>query len=162
MRGYYLRYVQVLLRFFPLAIAFLRDRRRFLLFGPSRQVSTAVHRDRAQQLTETMLDLGPAFIKVGQVLSTRPDIVPPTYVEEFATLQDEVPEEAGGDPMTVVEAELEDTIDLETLEPVAGGSLAFVYTADYEGERIALKVRRPGIVSLIERDLRVIRGFVPL
>jgi len=162
MRGYYLRYVQVLLQFFPLAIAFLRDRRRFLLFGPSRQVSTAVHRDRAQQLTETMLDLGPAFIKVGQVLSTRPDIVPPTYVEEFATLQDEVPEEAGGDPMTVVEAELEDTIDLETLEPVAGGSLAFVYTAEYENERIALKVRRPGIVAVIERDLRVIRGFVPL
>ncbi|TMT86641.1 AarF/ABC1/UbiB kinase family protein [Haloterrigena sp. H1] len=162
MKGYYLRYVQVLLQFFPLAIAFLRDRRRFLLFGPSRQVSTEVHRDRAQRLTETMLELGPAFIKVGQVLSTRPDIVPPTYVEEFATLQDEVPEDAGGDPMTVVESELEDVIDLETLEPVAGGSLAFVYTADYEGERIALKVRRPGIVSLIERDLRVIRGFVPL
>ncbi|TYL37968.1 ABC transporter [Natronococcus pandeyae] len=162
MNGYYLRYLQVLVRFLPVAIGFLRDRRRFLLFGPPRRVSTDVHRRRAERLTETMLDLGPAFIKVGQVLSTRPDVVPPTYVEVFATLQDEVPEGAGGDPVTVLESELGDEIDLETLEPVAGGSLAFVYTAASEGERIALKVRRPGIVSIIERDLRVIRGLVPL
>ncbi|MFC4541424.1 ABC1 kinase family protein [Halosolutus amylolyticus] len=162
MSGYYRRYLQVLVRFLPVAIAFLRDRRRFLLFGPSRTVSTEVHRARAERLTETMLDLGPAFIKVGQVLSTRPDIVPPTYVEVFATLQDEVPEDAGGDPFAVLQAELRDGIDLESVEPVAGGSLAFVYTADYDGDRIALKVRRPGLVSQIERDLRVIRGLVPL
>ncbi|SIR75850.1 ABC1 kinase family protein [Natronorubrum thiooxidans] len=162
MTGYYRRYLQVLVQFVPLAIALLRDRRRFLLFGPSRRVSTATHRDRAERLTETMLELGPAFIKVGQVLSTRPDIVPPTYVEAFSRLQDEVPEGAGGDPLTVVESELGDELDLETLEPVAGGSLAFVYTAEYDDERIALKVRRPGLVPVIERDLRVIRGLVPL
>ncbi|SDQ56630.1 ABC1 kinase family protein [Natronobacterium texcoconense] len=162
MRGYYLRYLQVLLRFLPVAIALLRDRRRFLLFGPPRRVPTSVHRDRARRITETMLELGPAFIKVGQVLSTRPDVVPPVYVEEFATLQDEVPEDAGGDPLTVVEDEFADSLDLETLEPVAGGSLAFVYTVEYEDDRIALKVRRPGLVSVIERDLRVIRGLVPL
>ncbi|WP_222913268.1 AarF/UbiB family protein [Natrinema sp. SYSU A 869] len=162
MNGYYLRYLQVLLRFFPLAIAFFRDRRRFLLFGPTRQVSIDVHRHRAERLTETMLELGPAFIKAGQVLSTRPDIVPPTYVKAFATLQDEVPEGAGGDPLTVVESELGDDLDLDTLEPVAGGSLAFVYTVEYEDERIALKVQRPGIAAVIERDLQVIRGLVPL
>lgn len=89
-----------------------------------------------------MLELGPAFVKVGQVLSTRPDIVPATYTEVFATLQDEIPEDTGGDPLSVVDAELGDEIDLETVEPVAGGSLAFVYTAEYDDERIALKVRR--------------------
>ncbi|SEH17909.1 Predicted unusual protein kinase regulating ubiquinone biosynthesis, AarF/ABC1/UbiB family [Natronorubrum sediminis] len=164
MKGYYLRYFQVLVRFFPVALALLRDRRRFLLFGSTRVVSTATHRNRAERITETMLDLGPAFIKVGQVLSTRPDIVPPTYVEQFATLQDQVPENTGGDPMSVLEAELGDELDLETVEPVAGGSLAFVYTAAYEGsdERIALKVRRPRLAAQIERDLRVIRGLVPL
>ncbi|SER86775.1 ABC1 kinase family protein [Natrinema salaciae] len=162
MMGYYARFLQVVVRFLPFAIAFLRDRRRFLLFGPSRGTSTTVHRDRAERLTETMLDLGPAFIKVGQVLSTRPDIVPPTYVDAFGTLQDEVPEDAGGDPLTVVDDELGDDIDLETIEPVAGGSLAFVYTAEYEGERIALKVQRPGIAAIVKRDLRVIGGLVPL
>ncbi|WP_049896414.1 ABC1 kinase family protein [Natrialba chahannaoensis] len=161
MRFYY-RYLQVLARFLPIAIALLRDRRRFLLFGPSRSVPESVHRMRADRLTQTMLDLGPAFIKVGQVLSTRPDIVPPTYVESLSSLQDEVPEETGGDPFTVVEAELGDTLDLETVTPIAGGSLAYVYTAEYGGEQIALKVRRPDLAAMIERDLRVIRRLIPL
>ncbi|ELY55569.1 ABC1 kinase family protein [Natronolimnohabitans innermongolicus] len=164
MRGYYGRFVQVIVRFLPLAITLLRDQRRFLLFGPPRRVSSDTHRQRAQRLTETLLDLGPAFIKVGQVLSTRPDLVPPVYVDALSTLQDEVPEDVGGDPLTVVEEELGDDLNLETLEPVAGGSLAFVYTVEDErrGERIALKVRRPELRQIIERDLRVIRGLVPL
>lgn len=109
-----------------------------------------------------MLELGPAFIKVGQVLSTRPDIVPPAYAERFETLQDEVPEGAGGDPQTVLNEALGDQLDLSTLEPIAGGSLAYVYTVVYGDEQIALKVRRPGVNAIIERDLRVIRGLLPL
>ncbi|GAB7020932.1 ABC1 kinase family protein [Halostagnicola bangensis] len=159
---FYSRYVQVLVRLLPVAIALLRDQRRFLLFGPPRSVDETVHRERAEKLTQTMLDLGPAFIKVGQVLSTRPDIVPPLYVEVLSSLQDEVPEDTGGDPFDIVEAELDDVIDLEAVTPLAGGSLAYVYTAEYEDERIALKVRRPDLVSMIERDLRVIRRLIPL
>lgn len=162
MKGYYRRYIQVLVRFLPFALAFLRDRRRYVVLGPPRRVDESVHRERAERMTEVLLDLGPAFIKVGQVLSTRPDLVPPAYVEWFATLQDQVPEDTGGDPMTVVAEELESQISLETVEPVAGGSLAFVYRAEYEGEPIALKVRRPGIVPLIARDIRVIRRVVPI
>ncbi|AXR78739.1 ABC1 kinase family protein [Natrarchaeobaculum sulfurireducens] len=162
MMGFYRRYLAVVVTFLPFAWAFLRDARRFVLFGPSRSVSEAEHRRRATKLRDAMLELGPAFVKVGQVLSTRPDVVPPTYVEVLSTLQDEVPEDAGGDPLTVLEDELADGLDLETLEPVAGGSLAFVYTVEHDGERIALKVRRPGIQAIIERDLAVIRRIVPL
>ena len=162
MRGFYRRYFQVVLCFLPFAFAFLRDRNRFLLFGPSRRVPDAVHRERAERMTDLMLELGPAFIKVGQVLSTRPDIVPPAYTETFATLQDEVPEDVGGDPLTVLEAELGGKLDLETLEPIAGGSLAYVYTVAHDGDRLALKVRRPGIRTVIERDLRVIGAVVPV
>ena len=162
MRGFYRRYLQVVLRFLPFALAFLRDRRRFLLVGPPRRVPEAVHRRRAERMTDLMLELGPAFIKVGQVLSTRPDVVPPIYAETFATLQDEVPEDVGGDPLTVVEEELGDELDLEELEPVAGGSLAFVYAVDHDGDRLALKVRRPGITAIIERDLRVIDAILPI
>jgi len=109
-----------------------------------------------------MLELGPAFIKVGQVLSTRPDIVPPVYADVFGTLQDEVPENAGGDPKHIIDEELGDELDQSTLEPIAGGSLAYVYTAEYRNERIALKVRRPGLKPVITRDLRVVRGLIPL
>jgi predicted unusual protein kinase regulating ubiquinone biosynthesis (AarF/ABC1/UbiB family) len=162
MGGIVRRYLQVVFRFLPFALSFLRDRHRFLLFGPGRDVDDAEHRRRAERMRDTMLDLGPAFIKVGQVLSTRPDIVPPTYATVFGTLQDEIPEVAGGDPKTVLEAELGDELDRSTLDPIAGGSLAFVYTVSYGGEQIALKVRRPGVQAIIERDLRVIRGMIPL
>ncbi len=162
MIGFFRRYLTVLIRLVPFALAALLDRRRFLIAGPPRSRSEEHHRRRAERMTAAMLDLGPAFIKVGQVLSTRPDVVPPIYAAEFSTLQDEVPEDAGGDPQRVVEAELGDDIDLSTLEPVAGGSLAFVYTAVVAGEHVALKVRRPGIKPMIERDLRVVRALVPL
>jgi predicted unusual protein kinase regulating ubiquinone biosynthesis (AarF/ABC1/UbiB family) len=162
MSGYYRRYLSVLLRFLPFAVAFLRDRRRYLLFGGPRSIDEETHRQRAAEIRDTMLELGPAFIKVGQVLSTRPDIVPPTYAEVFGALQDEVPEGAGGDPMDVLRAELGDDLDLSTVEAVAGGSLAYVYTVRYGGDRIALKVRRPGVEPQIRRDLRVIRGLIPL
>ena len=162
MNGFVSRYALVVIRFLPFAIAFLRDRRRFVLFGRQRRTSEEDHRRRAERIRETMLALGPAFIKVGQVLSTRPDIVPPIYAETFETLQDEVPEDTGGDPQTVLKEELGDELDLSTLEPVAGGSLAFVYKLTYEDEPIAVKVRRPKIKAVIERDLRVIRWLIPL
>jgi predicted unusual protein kinase regulating ubiquinone biosynthesis (AarF/ABC1/UbiB family) len=162
MSGFVRRYLLVVFRFLPFAVAFLRDRHRLLLFGPGRQVDEDRHRRRAERIRDTMLELGPAFIKVGQVLSTRPDIVPPTYAEVFGTLQDEVPEATGGDPQTVLREELGDDLDLSTLEPIAGGSLAFVYTVAYRNGRIALKVRRPGVEAVVERDLRVIRGLIPL
>jgi len=113
-------------------------------------------------MRDTMLELGPAFVKVGQVLSTRPDIVPAIYADVFGTLQDEVPEDAGGDPREVVADELGDELDRSTLEPIAGGSLAYVYAVRYRDEQIALKVRRPGLKPVIERDLRVIHGLLPL
>lgn len=162
MSGFVRRYVLVVVRFLPFAVAFLRDRHRFVLFGRQRRTSEGEHRQRAERIRETMLELGPAFIKVGQVLSTRPDIVPQIYAETFETLQDEVPEDTGGDPRTVLEDELGDELDLSTLEPVAGGSLAFVYKLTREGEAIALKVRRPRIKAVIERDLRVIRWLIPV
>ncbi|MEF8806608.1 ABC1 kinase family protein [Natronomonas sp.] len=161
MRGFYRRFLQVAVRLLPFAVAFARDQRRFLLFGSARQVPEGVHEERAEHLVETLLQLGAAFIKAGQVLSTRPDIVPPIYAEALSTLQDEVPEDSGQDPAVVVEEELGDAVDPGSLTPIAGGSLAYVYTADIEGEEVALKVRRPGLKPRIARDLRIIRKLVP-
>ncbi len=165
MRGRYLRYVEILRLLLPFAVAFLRDRRRFLLFGRSRSLPEEDHRDRAHRLTETLLQLGPAFIKAGQVLSTRPDLVPPVYTEALDTLQDEVPESEEANPVEVVQSDLgADVLDLDTLESVAGGSLAYVYRAQRAdtAEEVAVKVRRPNVRAEIERDLHIIRHLVPL
>ena len=162
MKGYLARSLQLVWCFLPFAIAIFRDRRRFIMIGGSRRVPASVHQRRAEQLTALLLDLGPAFVKAGQVLSTRPDLIPPTYTEALASLQDEVPEGSGGDPRTILEAELKDEIDLETAAPIAGGSLAFVYTVEVDGNQLALKVQRPGVRTIIERDLAILRTTLPV
>ena len=165
MTGRIRRYVEILIRLLPFAVAFLRDRRRFVIVGRGRNLPDERHEKRAKRLTETLLGLGPAFIKAGQVLSTRPDLVPPIYADELATLQDQVPESEDADPRTVIEAELgSDVLDRETIEPIAGGSLAYVYAARRAdtGERVAVKVRRPAVKDRVQRDLQIIRRLLPL
>jgi predicted unusual protein kinase regulating ubiquinone biosynthesis (AarF/ABC1/UbiB family) len=161
----YWRFVLVTWQFLPLALAYARDRRRFLLFGRSREVTAEQRRQRAAALLDSMLTLGPTFIKLGQLLSTRPDILPPEYVDEFTKLQDRVPPADWDDARVVLEDELgpvdEAFADFER-EPISGASLGQVYRASVDGDPVAVKVRRPGVETLVEADLRVIRWTLPL
>jgi len=161
----YWRFLVVLKQFLPLGLAYARDRNRFLLFGRSRSVSAETRRRRARTLLSSMLTLGPTFIKLGQLLSTRPDILPPEYVEEFATLQDRVPPAPWEEARVVLEEELgpveEAFRDLDT-EAISGASLGQVYLAELEGQQVAVKVRRPGVEDLVETDLRVIQWTLPI
>ncbi len=161
----YQRFVVVLWQFLPLMLAIARDRRRFLLFGRSRSVSSATRRGRATRLRESLLTLGPTFIKLGQLLSTRPDILPPEYIEALSALQDRVPPAPWEDAQSVVTDELgpiESAFDSFDTDSISGASLGQVYTAEFEGETVAVKVRRPEIEALVEADLRVIQFSVPL
>lgn len=158
-----LRLLQITGKLAPFAVIFLRDRHRFLLVGKPRTVSREEHEERARRLRDAMLDLGPTFIKIGQVLSTRPDLVPQVYAEAFVTLQDTIP---AGPYREMIPALAEDvgyhSFDDFDPEPIAGGSLAQVYQATYQGEQVVVKVRRPGIQDLIETDLRIIRRLTPV
>jgi predicted unusual protein kinase regulating ubiquinone biosynthesis (AarF/ABC1/UbiB family) len=161
----YWRFVVVAYQFLPLLLAYARDRNRFLLFGASRQVSPGTRRKRARALLDSLLTLGPTFIKLGQLLSTRPDVLPPEYVDEFESLQDDVPPAEWAAARAVLEEDIgpvEETFDDFTTEAISGASLGQVYVATYEGQRVAVKIRRPGVESLVEADLRVIRWSLPL
>ncbi|POG55681.1 ABC1 kinase family protein [Haloferax marisrubri] len=161
----YWRFLVVLYQFFPLIVAYTRDKRKYLLFGGGRRVTTEMRVERADILLESLLTLGPTFIKLGQLLSTRPDILPPEYIEVLGTLQDDVPAAPWDESKAVLEAELgpvEEAFDAFDTEPISGASLGQVYVAEYEGEKVAVKVRRPGIEDLVEADLRVIRWSMPL
>jgi len=119
---------------------------------------------RAVQIRELLTRLGPAFIKIGQALSTRPDIVPPLYMEELAHLQDQLPafdnaiafqfirEELGDDPHSIYQ-EISD-------HPIAAASLGQVYKGKLRsGETVAIKVQRPDIAAGIALDIYILRGI---
>ncbi|MFB6206400.1 MAG: ABC1 kinase family protein [Haloglomus sp.] len=164
------RFFVVLGAFLPFAVAFLRDRRRWLVFGDRRERTEADDQRRARKLRETLLELGPAFIKFGQMLSTRPDVLPPAYVEELAALQDRVPPAPWPAAREVIEAELGpvDKVFAEfEREPISGASIGQVYVARIErpgaseSMDVAVKVLRPGVRRRVEADLRVIRTLLP-
>ena len=161
----YWRFLVVARHFLPLLITYARDRRRWLLFGSSRRVSAERRRRRASALLDAMITLGPTFIKLGQLLSTRPDVLPPEYVEEFTQLQDRVPPADWEDARTVLEAELgpvEDAFDDFDTEAISGASLGQVYRGRIDDQDVAVKVRRPGVEDLVAADLRVIRWSLPI
>ncbi|MFO7833631.1 MAG: AarF/ABC1/UbiB kinase family protein [Halohasta sp.] len=161
----YWRFVVVFYRFSPLLFAYLRDRKRFILFGRSRRVTTEMQLERAEILLDTLLTLGPTFIKLGQLLSTRPDILPKAYIDVLSSLQDDVPPAPWSESKLVIEDELgpvDEVFDEFDTEPISGASLGQVYLAVYGGEQVAVKIRRPNIESLVEADLRVLRWSVPI
>ena len=161
----YRRFVVVAYRLLPLLLAWTRDENRFLFFGSGRQVSAETRRQRARSLLDSLLDLGPTFIKLGQLLSTRPDVLPPEYIEEFERLQDDVPPAEWPAAKAVIEADIgpiDTTFETFDSEAISGASLGQVYIARVDGEKVAVKVRRPGIEPLVEADLRVVRWSLPL
>jgi ubiquinone biosynthesis protein len=106
-------------------------------------------------------ELGPTFVKLGQVLATRPDIFPPNWIEEFSKLQDQVPAVPFEELLPELEAALgkspfEVFKDLNP-EPIAGASIAQVHLAKLQdGTPVVLKIRRPNVRERIEADLRLL------
>ncbi|MBE9216835.1 AarF/ABC1/UbiB kinase family protein [Plectonema cf. radiosum LEGE 06105] len=122
----------------------------------------ADHR-RAVQLRVLLTNLGPAYIKIGQALSTRPDLVPPVYLEELTQLQDKLPPFSNELAYQFIEEELgappQDIYTELTPEPIAAASLGQVYKAKLKttGEQVAVKVQRPDLRERITIDLYILR-----
>jgi predicted unusual protein kinase regulating ubiquinone biosynthesis (AarF/ABC1/UbiB family) len=117
---------------------------------------------RAVRVREILTKLGPAYIKIGQALSTRPDLVPPQYLEELTQLQDQLPPFPNELAYQFIEEELGDrpeNIYAELSEnPIAAASLGQVYKGKLKsGETVAVKVQRPGLAQLITIDLYILR-----
>ena len=121
-------------------------------------------RARAREAADLVASLGPAFIKAGQALSTRPDIVPPLLLEELAQLQDQLPgfdsalamaciEDDLGQPVNEIYAQLD-------REPISAASLGQVHKGVlHSGEKVAVKVQRPGLREQITLDLYIVRNI---
>ena len=116
------------------------------------------HTDAPARLARKLVSLGPLFVKLGQILSTRPDLLPKAYVTRLAALQERAPQIDFETVRTVIETELGRPLDTAFASfeptPVAAASLAQVHKASLaDGTPVAVKVQRPGLQALFVRDL---------
>jgi len=146
-------------RLVPFVLAFLWDRRRFLLLGRPRRRDPERQRRRAERLTRTLADLGPTFIKLAQVFAARADILPEPYLSAIATLTDQVPPLPQGVAERVVREELGrevgEVFERFDPQPLAAASLGQMHRAAYAGREVVVKVLRPGVEELVGEDLDV-------
>jgi predicted unusual protein kinase regulating ubiquinone biosynthesis (AarF/ABC1/UbiB family) len=152
----YSRFLNII---FPLIFFYLR------LWWDSVTGNSLKHqKKRAIQLREILTKLGPAYIKIGQALSTRPDLVAPTYLEELTQLQDQLPPF----PNEIAYQFIEEELGLPPLEiyeeisptPLAAASLGQVYKGKLKtGEEVAIKVQRPDLIRRITLDIYILRNI---
>ena len=127
--------------------------------------STKQRYRRAQWLVGTLLELGPTFIKIGQALSTRADLLPLEYVSALGQLQDRVPQFSTAEAIAIVESELGNSIhtlyrDFDHF-PIASASVGQVHKARlHTGEDVVVKVQRPGLETLFNLDFEVLHRLL--
>ncbi len=154
--------------FFYLLDRFIRVL-RFLIFrgaeGSSRKETRLAQ--QALWLRKSLTDLGPTFIKIGQALGTRADLLPLAYVKELATLQDQVPAFSTAEAFARIESELGHSLhecypEIDS-QPIASASLGQVYRARLaSGEEVAVKVQRPNLETIISFDIAILYRLVKL
>ncbi len=134
------------------------------LFGRPDDEGAVGRRRQAKRLRASLEELGPTFSKLGQILSTRPDLVPPEFIEELATLQDNVPPLTEEQVVRVMEQELgvpwEDVFETIEEQPLAAGTIAQVHRATLaDHTKSVIKVQRPEAREQIEQDLALLEVF---
>jgi predicted unusual protein kinase regulating ubiquinone biosynthesis (AarF/ABC1/UbiB family) len=159
------RFIQVMWKLFPVALNYRRDRRE-IRRAEGKLVRPAIYKKHGKKAVETFIELGPAYIKLGQLLSVRPDVIPQPYIDEFAKLQDEVPAAPFEQVKPTIEKDLgkpiPEVFDSFDASAVTGASLGQVYRARYKGDDVVVKVNRPGIHEQMRIDTKVLFRVVPL
>lgn len=155
---------RVVLRLIPLILNFRRDRREWVK-REGKNVDEEKYRRHAEKALRTFIDLGPSYIKLGQWLSTRVDILPQPYLEVLSRLQDDVPPASFSDVKPIIERELgplDSAFESFDTNALSGASLGQVYLAKYRGNEVLVKVSRPEIERVIEDDIYVLKKVLPL
>jgi predicted unusual protein kinase regulating ubiquinone biosynthesis (AarF/ABC1/UbiB family) len=156
------RFLRVAFTLGPILVSYAWYRRTHRGREPTPREAEKLSR-QAKALYRSLSSLGPAFIKLGQILSSRPDIFPPQYIRELEKLQDDVPPADFEVVRRMIEEDLgplNTVFEWFNTTPIASASLGQVYEARYRGERVAVKVNRPHIRDMIEQDTYVLRTLL--
>lgn len=153
---------------FALAAVFrvLKPRKMRATGEASEEEILAAQSEAATFIRDGLLTLGPSFVKLGQVLSTRTDVLPKTYTDVLLTLTDEVPGFSGKRAKEIVSRELgrpfDEIFQDFSDEPLKAASLGQVHTAFYKGQKVAIKVQRAGLKELFDIDLKNLKKLAVL
>ena len=155
--------ISVIFKLYPVFRRYLKDRNRV---KADEEKSWDYRRERnGERAVQTFISLGPTFIKLGQVLSARPDLLPTEYIRAFEKLQDNVEPAPYDEVLPILKNNIK---DLETVfddfqkNAIFGASLGQVHVATYRGKRVAVKINRPGIEQRIRRDLIILDRLLKL
>ncbi len=158
------RTLKVLIKLLPSILALRKDRRTWVK-QEGKDIDTERYRKNARKVLNTFITLGPVYIKLGQWLSSRADILPQPYLEELSKLQDEVPAAPFEQIKPIIENDLgpiNEKFDEIDPNPLSGASLGQVYRGSISGQQIVVKVKRPGIEKVVAEDLEVLKKILPL
>ena len=125
-----------------------------------------IQRIRARWFTDELIKLGSAFIKIGQLLSARPDLIPKTWIEELTTLQDSVPQFSFEIVEGIISSELKEKfLEVKKIDPlpIGSASLAQVHKAIlFNGREVVFKVQRPNLQTLFTIDLNIMQNIASI
>ena len=159
-----IRTIQVFFKLLPSIFALRRDRKKWIRQEKS-TIDSNQFRKNAQKILQTFISLGPVYIKLGQWLSSRADILPQPYLEELAKLQDNVPATPFEEVKPIIEKDLgpiDENFDEINPECISGASIGQVYRGSISNQQIVIKVKRPGIEKIVKEDLKVLKKILPL
>ena len=159
-----LRTIEIFIKLLPSIFALRRDRKKWINQDKT-EIDSEQFRKNARKVLETFISLGPVYIKLGQWLSSRADILPQPYLEELAKLQDSVPAAPFDQVKPIIEKDfgpIHKKFDKIDPNPIAGASLGQVYLGSISGQQVAIKVKRPGIEKVVAKDIKVLKRILPL
>ena len=157
------RTIHVFIKLVPVILALRKDRILWIS-QEGKDIDEKRFRRNAQRILNTCISLGPVFIKFGQWLSSRADILPQPYLEELSKLQDSVPAVSFEKVRPIIEKDIgkiEEKFDNLDQNSLSGASLGQVHRATKNGQQVIVKVKRPGIEKQVEKDLKVLMKIIP-
>ena len=158
-----IRTIRVLVKLVPIIIALRKDRRQWVK-SEGKDIDQKKFRKNANRILNTFISLGPVYIKLGQWLSSRADLLPQPYLEELSKLQDDVPAESFEKIKPILERDLGNLDKFSSIntKAISGASLGQVYLAKIKDQDVIVKVKRPGIEKIIEQDIEVLKKVLPI